>query len=170
MILLSLLLACSESSSDTAAASACGDADGPGTDTGNLPDVLGSWTSQFATDFYDDDCTAASLSATSETWIGALTLTGSAPQALRLAWGPLDNPNGEPFYGVMDPRGGVSFSGTREHPAGTLHAQFGGLVYDDPVRGRVTIRGSAMLGLDADGDGGIDCAARGSWVAFKSGG
>lgn len=168
--LFSLLLACSSDDAlDTGVDPACGDVDGAGSDTGDIPTVTGSWTSQFATDFYDDDCTAANLSATSETWIGAFTVSGSAPGNLYVYWGPRDNPTSERFWGAMDPRGGITFSGTREHPAGTLYTQFGGLVYDDALQGRVTIRGSAMLGLDADGDGQIDCAARGSWTAFRSG-
>jgi hypothetical protein len=170
-LLLPLLAGCSSDATDSTAdlGDACGDIDGPGTDTGDVPNVAGSWTSQFATNYYDDDCTAANLSATSETWIGAFTVSGAVPDAVYVYWGPRDNPTSERFWGAMDPRGGLSFSGLRDHPAGTLHTQFGGLVYDDPVAGRTVIRGSAFLGLDADGDGLIDCSARGSWNAFKSG-
>jgi hypothetical protein len=163
------LLACSDATDTALTGEACGDIDGSGTDTGDVPDVGGSWTSTFASNYYDDDCTAANLSATSETWIGAFTVGGAAPAGLYLYWGPRDNPTSERFDGAMDPLGGLTFSGVRSHPAGTLHTQFGGLLYEDALSGRVTIRGSATLGLDADGDGAIDCTARGSWTAFQSG-
>lgn len=169
---LSLLLgACagSDSVDSGADAATCGDLDGPaGADTGNVPAVNGSWTSTFAQNYYDDDCTAANLSATSEAWIGAFEVLGT-PDALYVYFGSADRPTTERLWGAMDPYGGITFTGQKDHPAGTLHVQFGGLVYDDPNRGRPTIRGSAFLGLDADDDGDIDCSARGSWTAFKSG-
>jgi hypothetical protein len=63
----------------------------------------------------------------------------------------------------------VTFSGTHVLSQGTVYAQFGGFAYHDPLRDKDTIVGSAYLGLDTDGDKVIDCYARGSWTAFKSG-
>ena len=169
-VLSVFLAACAGGDSvDSGASAACGDPDGPGgADTGNVPDVNGAWTSTFAQNYSDDDCTAANLSATSEAWIGAFEVLGT-PDALYVYFGSADRPSSDRLWGAMDLYGGLSFTGRKDHPAGTLHVQFGGLVYDDPNRGRPTIRGSAFLGLDADDDGDIDCSARGSWTAFKSG-
>ena len=169
-VLSLFLAACGGDSLDSgASAETCGDVDGPsGADTGNVPDVNGAWTSTFAQNYYDDDCTAANLSATSEAWIGALEVLGT-PESLYVYFGSADRPTTDRFWGALDPYGGITFTGRKDHPAGALHVQFGGLVYDDPNRGRPTIRGSAFLGLDADQDGDIDCGARGSWTAFKSG-
>ena len=167
MTLLSLLLACAGGADDTGSAAddACGDIDGAGTDTGNVPNVLGNWTSTFGQNFYDDDCSATSLSASSETWIGSFTVDGRAPDALYLEFGD----DGERFWGAMDSQGGITFAGAHAHEAGTLHVQFGGLVYEDATLGRDIVDGAAFLGLDADGDGTIDCRAKGSWKAIKSG-
>jgi hypothetical protein len=160
------LLACAGPSGDSAAPSAeCGDIDGAGTDTGDVPNVLGNWTSSFAQNFYDDDCSTGNLDETSESWIGSFELDGRAPDALYLTFGRTD----ERYWGAMDKNGGISLSGQHVHSEGTLYAQFGGLVYHDQYQDRDTIDGSAFLGLDTDGDGNIDCRAKGSWKAYKSG-
>ena len=167
MTLFALLLACSgPAADDTAgAASACGDPDGFGTDTGDIPNVLGGWTSTFAQNFYDDDCTAENLDADSEDWIGAFSVDGRAPDALYLEFNSAEGR----FWGAMDQNGGISFTGTHENPAGMLSVQFGGLVYNDQYQERDVIDGAAFLGLDTDSNGTIDCRAKGSWKAFKSG-
>jgi hypothetical protein len=166
-MILALLLACTGSPTvETGAdASACGDPDGAGTDTGDLPNVLGAWTSTFAQNYYDDDCSTGNLSESSETWLGAFTLDGRAPDALRLSFNSAD----ERYDGAMDPYGGVTFGGRHPHADGTLHVQLGGLVYRDQYQDRDVIDGTAFLGLDVDGDDVIDCRAKGSWKAFKSG-
>lgn len=147
-------------------ASSCGDVDGEGTDTGNVPDMAGSWTTSFGQESYTDTCSASDLSQTSETWIGAMQVSGSVP-SLAMYFGT--ERTDEMYYGMVDRNGGVTFSGTHDHPSGTLYAQFGGLAYHDQYLDRDVVDGNAFLGLDADGDGLIDCAARGSWVARKSG-
>lgn len=144
----------------------CGDVDGDGTDTGNVPDLAGSWSTSFAQDFYDDSCSASDLSQTSETWIAAMQVQGSVP-SLAMQFG-VSGSSDERFYGMVDRNGGVTFAGTHAHPSGTLYTQFGGLVYHDQYLDHDVIDGSAFLGLDADGDGVIDCAAKGSWRAIKS--
>ena len=165
--LMLLFLACTGAEDDTASeeAAECGDPDGFGTDTGNLPSVLGNWTSTFAQNFYDDDCSTDNLDAGSESWIGSFELDGRAPDALYMTFGRTP----ERYWGAMDQNGGITLSGQHEHPEGTLYAQFGGLVYHEQYQDRDMIDGSAFLGLDTDGDGEIDCRAKGSWKAFKSG-
>ena len=166
---LALLAGCGHGGDESGATAdnACGDVDGDGTDTGNVPDLAGSWTTSFAQAFYDDNCSAENLSQTSETWIGAMQVQGSVP-SLAMEFG-VSGSSDERFYGMVDRNGGVTFAGQHAHPAGTMYAQFGGLVYHDQYLDHDVIDGSAFLGLDTDGDGVIDCAAKGSWVAIKSG-
>lgn len=166
---LLLLLACTGApADDTSGASddVCGDVDGPGTDTGNLPNVLGGWTSTFATAYFDEGCSIENLNRESEDWIGAFTLDGRAPDALFLEFTSLP---GERYWGVMDPYGGVSFSGQHAHTAGTLYVQFGGMVFHDQNLDRDVIDGSVFMGLDMDGNGEIECPFKASWKAIKSG-
>ncbi len=144
----------------------CGDVDGDGTDTGDVPDLAGSWTTSFAQDFYDDTCSADNLDQTSESWISAMQVQGSVP-SLAMYFGT--ERGDEQFYGMVDRNGGVTFAGEHAHPSGTMHAQFGGLAHHDQYLDRDVIDGSAFLGLDTDGDGAIDCYAKGSWKAIKSG-
>ncbi len=167
-MLLGLLVGCTGAGGETGADPAeCGDPDGFGTDTGDVPNVLGNWTSSFAANFYDDDCTASGFDENSETWIGSFELDGRAPDALYMSFNSAD----ERYWGAMDQNGGITLSGQHVHVAGTIYAQFGGLVYHDTVgdSDRHVIDGAAFLGLDVDADGAIDCRAKGSWKATKSG-
>ncbi|MFZ5481551.1 MAG: hypothetical protein ACOZNI_32615 [Myxococcota bacterium] len=166
------LLACTATIDDSGAAAdcECGDPDGPGGDTGDIPDVFGTWTSTWASAWYEDNCTAEGLDQGSEDWIGAFSIRGTAPDALYVYFGPESDPVTDRFFGAMDTYGGFTMSGRYDHNAGQMYVQFGGLVYPDPnLSGRATIRGSGFLGLDPDGDGDVDCYANGSWTALKSG-
>lgn len=166
---LLLLLACGKGGDDSGATvdgEACGDPDASGTDTGNIPDLNGDWTSMFAQDFFEEACSADNLTQTSETWIGSFQVSGSYVNGFQLLFG--DNPD-ERFLGALDPFGGVTFTGIHQHSAGAMYANFSGLVYHDQYTDRDVIEGAATLGLDADGDARIDCLAKGSWKAFKSG-
>lgn len=164
--ILLLLVSCTAGDGDTAATAAtCGDPDGFGTDTGDLPNMLGNWTSTFASGYYDDDCATDNLSDDSEDWISSFEIDGRAPDALYLTF--QDSP--ERFWGAMDQNGGITFTAAHAHTAGTLYVQFGGLVYHDKGLDRDTINGFAFLGLDTDADGTIDCHAKGDWKALKSG-
>lgn len=174
IVLLLALLACDFGGEDTAAVGgtdpACGDVDGPGGDTGDVPSVIGTWTSTFGNGWYEDNCSADNFDATSESWIGAFWVEGAAPTNLYVYFGPEGDPRTERFWGAVDPQGGFTFSGTQEHSAGTIHASFFGKVWADPNnQGRVTISGAAFLGLDVDDDDVVDCYARGAWQAYQSG-
>lgn len=144
----------------------CGDVDGDGTDTGNIPDMAGSWSITFGSNFFDENCSAGLSQASEATWITSMQVQGSVP-SLSMYFGTTRGD--EIFYGMVDRNGGVTFSGTHAHAEGTVYAQFGGLAYHDQYQDRDTIDGSAFLGLDTDYDGTIDCSAKASWVAFKSG-
>lgn len=130
---------------------------------------LGAWSSSFGQDFYDDSCSASGLDQTSESWINSFTLEGNAPEAMHIYFDPSYTSSTEVFKGVMDPGGGVTFTGVHAHASGTMYANFTGLMYYDQYTGRYVIDGSAFLGLDVDADGLIDCGAKGSWRALKSG-
>ncbi len=166
LILATLLLgACDASLDDSAAGSeACGDPDGGGTDTGNIPNVAGSWTSTFPL-YWDDNCTATGFDETTETWVGSFTIEGAYPN-YRAAFNNLPD---DAFELALDARGGLTMTGQLEREPGTLYAQFGGLVYRDTTD-RDGIDGSAFFGLDVSpADQQIDCYARASWSANKSG-
>lgn len=164
------LIACDgETDSGEAAdeAEACGDPDGSGTDTGDIPNVLGDWTVTFGISYWDDNCTASGFDENTEAeWAGeAFEIKGAVPNSLYVEF--QDDPSNR-FEAAMDARGGFTMTGTRAHAAGTIYAQFGGLVYN-AADGRQNIDGSAFLGLDVDADKQIDCYARASWSPNKSG-
>jgi hypothetical protein len=165
-LLASLLLpACTGAIDDSGAVSEeCGDPDGAGgTDTGNIPNVAGSWTSTFAA-YWDDNCTASGFDSESETWVGSFKIEGAYP-SYRAEYNNLPDNR---FEVAVDTRGGLTMTGEVEREPGTVYAQFGGLVYTGSTD-RDRIEGSAFLGLDVDHDQKIDCTARASWVANKSG-
>lgn len=170
MNLLLLLLACGKGDGDSTAETsddACGDVDGPGTDTGNVPNILGNWTSSFATAFYDDGtCAVEGLNQSSETWIGSFEVVGSPSSTFYIAF--RDRPD-ERFWGSMDAFGGISLTGEHDHPGGRMIAHFGGLVYHDPYVDTDVMDGSAVLAMDVDDDQEVDCNVKGSWKAYKSG-
>jgi len=171
---LLFLLACDEEAGESGEVPVeCGDPDGSGTDTGNIPNVAGSWTSSFAAAYWDDNCTAADFDESSEQWIGSFKIEGAYPN-YRAAFNNLPD---NAFEVAVDARGGLTMTGEVVHEAGTLYANFAGLVYTD-ISDRDGIDGSAFLGLDVPvvgdvdgvvGDQTIDCYARASWSANKSG-
>ncbi len=167
-LVAALLVGCKGGADESGATSGdeCGDVDGDGTDTGNVPDMAGSWSITFGSAFFDSNCSAGLSQTTESTWITAMQVQGSVP-SLSMYFGTTRGD--EIFYGMVDRNGGVTFSGTHAHTAGTVYAQFGGLAYHDQYQDRDVIDGSVFLGLDADYDGTIDCSAKASWVAFKSG-
>ena len=153
----------SEASSD------CGDLDGPdGTDTGNIPDLMGSWTTVFATEWFDESCGISDLDQGTEGWIsgGAMRIEGRAPDGL---WATFTAEEDEVFWGLESSHGGVVFSGIHGHSGGTMHVAFGGLAYYDIYRDKAVIEGFAYMGMDTNEDGEIDCDARGNFTAYKSG-
>lgn len=167
--LLLTLLACGGTGDSAATVDpACGDIDGAGGDSGDVPSVIGSWTSTFANAWWDDLCSAENFDEDSETWIGSFYVEGEAPANLYVYFGPRGDPRTDRFWGAVDDYGGVTFSGLVPHSAGTIHATFGGKTYTEE-EGGVVIIGGGFLGLDIDGDDTIDCYGQGNWRANKSG-
>ena len=153
-------------SGDTGAGSSCGDVDGSGGDTGNVPDVLGLWTTTLGAEYWNDGCNVPNFDlATESDWIGAFEVKGAAPASLYAHFN--DEPD-ERMEAAVDARGGFTMSGLHQHEAGPLYVNFSGLVYVDNT-GRTNIDGNAFLGFELSGDDIIDCYARTSWSPAKSG-
>ncbi|MEY3209980.1 MAG: hypothetical protein RIT28_461 [Pseudomonadota bacterium] len=145
----------------------CGDVDGDGGDTGNVPNILGSWTATMGAKQFEESCGLAGLSKGSDTPVhGAMEIKGRVPDQLYLVF---DEDSGERFFGLVAPTGGATFSGVHESAEGNMHIAVGGLTYDDIYRDRTYIEGHAFIGVDLDLDGNIDCSAKGEWTAAKSG-
>lgn len=153
-------------SNDTDPFAICGDIDGEGGDTGDVPNLLGNWTVDFGRNLFMEDCGVPGLEAGSETWLdGAMEIRGRVPNNLYATFNGAE----ERFFGLQANNGGVSFSGIHEDSLGTMYAAFGGMAYFSERRNRYLIEGFAYIGLDSDGDGSIDCTARGEWTAMRSG-
>ncbi len=145
----------------------CGDLDGDGTDTGNLPGVLGRWTATFGTNNFIENCGLSDFDNESEDWLnGSMEIKGRVPDNLYAIFDDED----ERFYGLQASHGGIVISGTHtDETHGTMWTSMGGMVYFDAYRDRTVIEGFVFIGLDSVGDGEIDCFARGDFEAFKSG-
>ena len=164
MLLFLLTLACKPGNLDTACDFA-GDIDGIGSDTGNLPALFGGWNTTFGTRSFYDDCEIEGLNRSDLGWIngGALEIGGrvdnieasfaSAPEA--------------EIFGMLSQFGGVTFAGTYNFRGNELHISMGGLLFDNLQLGISEIEGHAFLGVDQNGDGGIDCGLNGDFNAKK---
>lgn len=168
-VALALAGGCRDDSSveSTAEEDLCGDLDGNGGDTGDIPNILGNWTSDFGASLFESDCGIPDFNSGSDAWLdGAMEVRGSVPNQLYAVF----DDSGERFFGLVSGNGGVNFSGVHEDSqVGTMHAAFGGLAYYDVYRERTYIEGFVFLGIDTNADGNIDCSARGEWTASKSG-
>ncbi len=151
-----------------AAADACGDVDGAGGDTGDVPNVLGTWTVAAGTNVYDDGfCSVPGLEQADLTaWMtGAMRIEGTPPDGLRASFDLSDD---DVFYGVEDNRGGLVFTGDKEWAGHRVTVSFGGLMYRQPLVGADEIRGFAYFGVDIDGaDTEIDCWLQADFKAYR---
>ncbi|MCB9795490.1 MAG: hypothetical protein H6741_22520 [Alphaproteobacteria bacterium] len=167
---LTLLVSCGDrDTGDTNTADdVCGDIDGEGTDTGDVPNILGNWTADFGWNMFQSDCGIEGFNAGSDTFLdGSMEVRGRVPNSLYVVFDAVGDE--ERFFGLVSNGGGVSFSGVHEDNLGTMHVAFGGLAYFDTYRNRTFIDGFGFIGLDLDSDGTIDCSGRGEWRASKSG-
>lgn len=146
----------------------CGDVDGNGGDTGDVPAVLGSWNVSFGEEQYSAiDCSYEGLTQEDlEFMDGAMTIDGRVPDRLYAEF----SIDGNRYYGLQAETGGIVFSGQKDYRGYTLHISFGGLVYDSPlIEGQSEIRGYGYVGVDGDGDNAIDCFLQGTFKAIRSG-
>lgn len=154
---------------DTNASDECGDPDGDGGDTGDMPNVLGAWTVTFGSNIYDaNTCSAPGLTADdlSEPLGGAMDIGGRIPDRLFATFSGYE----AEYSGLENPLGGIVFTGVTTKAGHTLYTSFGGHLYTQPRVDRDEIRGFGYIGVDVDSeDGAIDCWIQGDWKATKSG-
>lgn len=148
---------------------ACGDPDGDGGETGDVPNILGKWTTTFGTYEYDRQmCDLPGLEQDDMHWInGYMEIGGRIPDNLIATF---DGDEDEQFWGIENEHGGVVFTGTHVIDGHTLYVSVGGLLYQSPQVDREYIRGFGYIGVDKDSeDTVIDCWLQGDFVASKSG-
>jgi hypothetical protein len=173
-LLLLLGLGCTANPGETGPGTdddcSCGDPDGNGTDTGDIPDLWGQWTTTFAYERMYDTCgDIEDLDEDSETWINnsAMNVGGYSPDGF---YATFDDNEDDRYYGIVSQHGGVSFSGSHLRRDGYMaYVGFGGLAYHNEHLGRDVIEGFLYMGLDLNGDASIDCDVRGAFTARKSG-
>lgn len=158
-----------DTASDPMIVSTCGDIDGGyGTDTGNVPDVLGNWTSSFAAGIHDDDCGLHSEPYNAFSFLNSpFEIAGVAPAGLRME---LSDDSIGWLHGIESSTGGMVFSGQFDSSYGTAHIAVSGLVYEDAGLGGVAAwEGMVIIGIDTDLSGSIDCTVKGDFRALHSG-
>lgn len=172
-LLCSGLLSCKGGGKDSGDPSSsedpCGDIDGNGGDSGDVPNIFGKWTITFGTNLYDSStCDYAGYSQDDMRWLqGNMEIDGRLPDNI---YAVLSNEEDTRFYGLESETGGVVFSGNREHQGDTMYVAFGGLLYEQPLVDRDEIRGFGYIGVDlAPQDQVIDCWVQGEFLAKKSG-
>ena len=146
----------------------CGDIDGAGGDTGNIPSILGSWTVAFGEERYNAvECNLEGIDAGDMEFLdGAMVIDGRVPDTLYAEFTEDDTR----YWGLQSELGGVVFTGQREYAGYTMHVTFGGHVFEHPVvENQSEIRGFGYVGVDADGNNTIDCWLQGTFKALKSG-
>ena len=147
----------------------CGDIDGIGGDTGDVPNILGAWTATFGTNQYNGGaCSVDGLEAADmKAWMdGVMVIDGRVPAQIFATF----NSSEERFFGIENENGGVVFTGVKDFGGHTLYVSVGGLLYNQPAVDRDEIRGFGYIGVDLDGaDNVIDCWLQGDFRAIRSG-
>lgn len=143
----------------------CGDIDGPGGETGDLPSITGFWTTTFGTKAFYDDCEVGGISESEMDWIdgAVMEIKGTPPDNLAADF------DEDRFYGLLNDYGGTTFAGQYSLNGYDLSVSFGGLLYYNEHQERAKIDGAAFVGVDLDDDGSIDCGLRGDFTALQSG-
>ncbi|MFT7519328.1 MAG: hypothetical protein ACI9MC_001468 [Kiritimatiellia bacterium] len=168
LLLLALLTSgCNgDSETDPSYDGDCGDPDGSGGDTGDVPSLLGSWTSNYGLSFLDGNCPSDQIpSASLDFMEQPFEVEGSVPSAVVMTFAK--DPDLR-LTGTVSPGGAWAMSGTIERGQTTLYVALGGLLYSDQS-GRTHWDGAVFVGGDLNGDNIIDCDFRGDWRARKSG-
>lgn len=159
----------SETGADAgASAEECGDVDGAGGDTGDVPNVLGTWTVTAGLNVYDDGfCGVPGLEQDDLlTWMsGAMRIEGTPPNGLSATFDLADDYR---FGGIENSRGGIVFTGDRDWAGHRVYLSFGGMLYRQPLTSADEIRGFAYFGVDIDGaDTEIDCWLQADFKAYR---
>jgi hypothetical protein len=156
---------------DTALADSeeCGDIDGAGGDSGDVPNILGKWTVQFGEHEYSDvECDVEGLEQEDIRFLqGNMDIKGAPPDGI---YAIFDGETSNRYTGLESSTGGVVFAGSEVLGGHTLYVSVGGLLYEEPMVDRDVIRGFGYIGVDKESeDTVIDCWITGDFKAFKSG-
>ena len=147
----------------------CGDIDGNGGDSGDVPNILGAWNASFASIVYGDGgCSVPGLGADDMRAMldGVMYIDGRVPDRLFATF----NQDEERYFGLENAQGGVVFTGTKTFTGHVLYISLGGLLYTQGQLDRDEIRGYGYIGVDLDGaDTSIDCWLQGDFIALRSG-
>ncbi len=162
-LLLVLVPGCNSSRDTGSVDDSCGDLDGVGSDTGDLPSLRGEWSMSFGDDTWWDDCDITDFNQDSESWLSNnFTISGQVPDRFHAT---IDS---DSYGGLQAPGGGIIFSGTRiDKDLGAVTVSFGGHPYSDAYRDIQVIEGFGFLGIDQDQDGVQDCEVRADFEARK---
>jgi hypothetical protein len=145
----------------------CGDPDGEGGDTGDVPGLIGDWTASYGQVLIDSNCPPEQVPKETLDFLKQpFYLDGAVPAAIRITF---DDNSDLRLRGPAAPTGGLATSGAIEMTNATLYTAIGGMVYTDST-GRVRWDGAVFIGADLNGDTVIDCDIRTDWKARKSGG
>lgn len=164
--LLLLLFACAGKSVDTADCTVTADIDGIGSDTGNLPDLFGNYSTTFGSRASYDECGVEDISITDLDWIspGAMSIGGRIDDVEVSFAGAPD----ADLTAIMSEHGSVAISGRFDFRGQELHIALGGLLFENVQTERVEIEGYGFLGMDTNNDGSIDCGLSGDFNAKRS--
>lgn len=166
LFLAGLLVACAGDGDDTdGALSECGDIDGNGGDTGDVPNTLGNWTASYGGKFLDGNCRSEDVPKETLDFLAQPFLMEGSARATRATFA--DNPD-LALRGTTAPSGALALSGIIVAGGVDLHTAVGGMLYED-ASGRVRWDGGAFIGADLNGDAIIDCEFNTDWSARKSG-
>ena len=165
---VALSVLCAACNGGDSSDAACGDLDGPGTDSGDIPDIRGDWSSIFGTGIFEQDCDIGGMKQEDMDWIngGSFKVEGRVPELMLAEFVGED---GEEFWGVMNDHGGVIFTGIHRHEGYQMDVSFGGLLYHNHDLDRTRIEGFVWMGVDKSGDGYIDCHLSGDFIGNQSG-
>ena len=140
-----------------------GDIDGLGTDTGNIPQLFGSWTTTFGSRSFYDECGIEGLSRSDFDWIngGAMEIGGRLDHVtVTMASAPDAD-----FVATMSAYGAVTISGRYTFHGQELHVAMGGLLFENRQLSLTELDGHAYMGVDSNQDGYVDCGIMGDFNA-----
>ena len=144
-----------------------GDIDGIGTDTGNIPQLYGSWTTTFASRSFYDECDIEGLGRNDFDWLksGAMEIGGRVDD-VDVTFAGASEAN---FKATMSSFGGVTISGRHIFRGQELHIAMGGLLFENTQLNLTELEGHVYMGIDTNGDGSVDCGIMGDFNAKSSG-
>ena len=166
---IGLLLCASGCGKNLDSADECftGDIDGIGTDTGNIPQLYGSWTTTFASRSFYDECDIEGLGRNEFDWLsgGAMEIGGRVDD-VDVTFSGASEAN---LKAMMSSYGGVTISGRYTFRGEELHIAMGGLLFENTQLDLTELEGHVYMGIDTNGDGSVDCGIMGDFNAKSSG-